>query len=713
MPSVRRIIPWTRKPPVGYGLNWSHPLAQGLLAFFPCNEGGGSPVDLCQGLALTKNSIGGTWGQDQNGTVYTTNAGSAGATVVAPAYLQIQPPLTFVWSGNILGTPSNTATVFGITYSNTSTSPFSAFYCMLYSTLYFSMQFSYSASAQTTINSAVQSLGPNWFAGTITSSAQALYVNNPWVAAGSKSQAITTTAYTANSLVTLGVPSYQGLTNASSHSYGLIYNRILSNAELNQLYTFGPWGMIAPAQNQRSLPSGLPGGACTVSMPGLVISGYSAGTPSVPAIRRSIPWTSKPPVGPGLNWSNPLTNGLLAFFPCNEGGGLPVDLCTGLKLGLVSATPSWGQDQNGSIFITSTSSCGAYVATPTYLQIQPPLTLVWSGNTIGAPGNNSVIFGVTYSNALTNPYGGYYISAPSGTTYAVTFARSPATTYNLVSSAISNGPTWFAATLASSSQAIYMNNPWVANATAAQTITSLNYAANSELCLGQSTFMAVNSNTSHSYGLIYNRILTPSELQLLYSNGPWGMIAPAKGRRRGASSTTALVSFTAGPAPAAAGLAISGAYGGAVFPGIISPASGLAISGYPGSNTAGPSPGAAGLAISGAYGSTTFPIISSTSGMAISGAWGGTTAGPSPRAAGMAITGGMGGTAETVTVLLAGLGLSGAPGGATGGLYIPPPTPFYLPYEYTSVPIATGNANPFGIDPEATTVITTGLTSSD
>ena len=31
----------------------------------------------------------------------------------------------------------------------------------------------------------------------------------------------------------------------------------------------------------------------------------------------------------------------------------------------------------------------------------------------------------------------------------------------------------------------------------------------------------------------------------------------------------------------------------------------------------------------------------------------------------------------------------------------------YLPYEYTSILIDTGNMNPFGIDPERTTLITT------
>ncbi len=37
--------------------------------------------------------------------------------------------------------------------------------------------------------------------------------------------------------------------------------------------------------------------------------------------------------------------------------------------------------------------------------------------------------------------------------------------------------------------------------------------------------------------------------------------------------------------------------------------------------------------------------------------------------------------------------------------YAEPPSTLYLPYEYTSVPILTGNVNPFDIDPEQTVSI--------
>jgi hypothetical protein len=405
----------------------------------------------------------------------------------------------------------------------------------------------------------------------------------------------------------------------------------------------------------------------------------------MPSTRRIIPWTRKPPLGYGVNWSHPLANGLLAFLACNEGGGAPVDLCYGLNLAPNAAgNGTWGQDKNGRVYTTNSAGIGATVAAPSYLQIQPPMTLVWSGNLLGTPSNQTPIFGVTYTNAFTNPYHGYILIGSIAPSYLLAFTYNTGSgNYTTVSSGtLSYGPFWLAGTITSSAQALYVNNPWVAAATKAQAITTIAYAS-PELVVGTATFQsAYSSSSSHSYGLIYNRILTSAELNQLYTYGPWGMIDPVQGCWLKQLSTSPYT-FSA------SGLAISGGYGGTTFP-IASPA--------------------AGLAISGAYGGTTFPIASPAAGLAISGTPGTSTAGPSPRVAGLAISGGMGGAAETVTVLLAGLRLSGAPGGATGGGFL---GPFYLPYEYTSVVIETGNANPFGIDPERTTVITVGLTSSD
>jgi Concanavalin A-like lectin/glucanases superfamily len=185
---------------------------------------------------------------------------------------------------------------------------------------------------------------------------------------------------------------------------------------------------------------------------------------------------------------------------------------------------------------------------------------------------------------------------------------------------------------------------------------------------------------------------TYSAAGLAISGAPGGTGATLFAPLGGMAISGAYSGSTAGPSPIAAGMAISGAPGGTGAT-LFAPLGGMAISGYPGGITAGPSPGVAGLAISGApAGMTSCPPSFIFS------------------AAGLAISGYPGGTAETITVSAAGLGISGYLGGVTGGAFL---GPFYLPYEYTSVPIETGNTNPFGIDPERTTIITVGLTSAD
>ena len=119
---------------------------------------------------------------------------------------------------------------------------------------------------------------------------------------------------------------------------------------------------------------------------------------------------------------------------------------------------------------------------------------------------------------------------------------------------------------------------------------------------------------------------------------------------------------------------------------------------------------ASGLAISGVPGGAATTVTTTASGLAISGAPGGftLTAGGTYTfsASGLAISGAPGGVATTVTTTARGLAISGAPGDAiaVGGQ-----TLFFLPYEFTSLPIQTSNANPFDIDPEQTTLITTGM----
>lgn len=63
MPSVRRKIPWTRKPPLGTGVDWSNPLAQGLYYALPMAEGSALPQEIVQGATVTKTGSP-TWTND-------------------------------------------------------------------------------------------------------------------------------------------------------------------------------------------------------------------------------------------------------------------------------------------------------------------------------------------------------------------------------------------------------------------------------------------------------------------------------------------------------------------------------------------------------------------------------------------------------------------------------------------------------------------------
>lgn len=52
------------KPPPGAKLDWSHPLTIGLISYFVCNEGGGTPRDLVRDRG---SSAEGTWGSGMRG----------------------------------------------------------------------------------------------------------------------------------------------------------------------------------------------------------------------------------------------------------------------------------------------------------------------------------------------------------------------------------------------------------------------------------------------------------------------------------------------------------------------------------------------------------------------------------------------------------------------------------------------------------------------
>jgi hypothetical protein len=86
LPYIKRSAIWPDprlKPPFGaVEIDWSHPLARGLVSCFLLNEGGGSPLDLATGLAAVDPQLPGYVGAQWsvgNGGVYFKNGNAVAA----------------------------------------------------------------------------------------------------------------------------------------------------------------------------------------------------------------------------------------------------------------------------------------------------------------------------------------------------------------------------------------------------------------------------------------------------------------------------------------------------------------------------------------------------------------------------------------------------------------------------------------------------------
>jgi hypothetical protein len=198
------------------------------------------------GLALTPNTNPGIWGTDATGSAYYATASASGASIAAPPWLQLTGPLTMVLqvTGSTFG-PINGVPMFGITYTNTSTSPFAACY-VAYSSAAFHWNFNYggaSFSLGTGVAIGANTV-PRWLGFTYASGAQAAYVTNPWTPIATASN-VGNITYGASPLLFVGCPPYQASHSGAYFDYAFIFNRVLAPQELAAIQG-NPWQIFAP-----------------------------------------------------------------------------------------------------------------------------------------------------------------------------------------------------------------------------------------------------------------------------------------------------------------------------------------------------------------------------------------------------------------------------------------------------------------------------------
>lgn len=109
-------------------------------------------------------------------------------------------------------------------------------------------------------------VGEFWIAATLTADgSSSFYANNPWSPTATASALGGTISYGATSLLSLG--NYSGINRNSNcdHEYGLIYNRVLSPAELAGIST-DPWAIVLPPTTRRYVGVGSGGGGGPVAL---------------------------------------------------------------------------------------------------------------------------------------------------------------------------------------------------------------------------------------------------------------------------------------------------------------------------------------------------------------------------------------------------------------------------------------------------------------
>jgi hypothetical protein len=159
-----------------------------------------------------------------------------------------------------------------------------------------------------------------------------------------------------------------------------------------------------------------------------------------------------------------------------------------------------------------------YVATcPTALRLQMPFTLVWLGWTFGVPNGNATIFGVNYDTAGSSPYLAYALFLDALGHISLFTNNGALQQVNWSSDPTNTGRTWIAATVASGSQALYVNDPVTPKGTGSSSGT-IQYGATAPLSFGEPT----NASTTRQmarYGLIISGVCTSAELKWLYDFG--------------------------------------------------------------------------------------------------------------------------------------------------------------------------------------------------
>ncbi len=180
-------------------------------------------------------------------------------------------------------------------------------------------------------------------------------------------------------------------------------------------------------------------------------------------------WT-KPPSGSRIDWSHPITRGLVAAFPFNAGDGKIINNVVNAAdflTAIAGSADSWEIGINGQIWScpeTLAANSGAKLLTPSAsLQPTAEVTVFWRGKVMAMPdlGDGCPLVTLYYNNANTSPvvsYGIYRDNTDSTKLLGFHDAGGSLSTITCSGAfAVSNEPVSYALTRRSGATKVYKN----------------------------------------------------------------------------------------------------------------------------------------------------------------------------------------------------------------------------------------------------------------
>lgn len=225
-----------------------------------------------------------------------------------------------------------------------------------------------------------------------------------------------------------------------------------------------------------------------------------------------------------IDWSNPITRGLVALYVPTSGVKNLVNSSDALAWKGATAAPADIATQAGKAY-TVASDAHLQLTTTAAMQITIG-SLFWYGEmrTAGTIANSPYIWGLSHNNSDATPFDAINMCVPSGDATSVQFAWNATGVKQFIAATgkvTLNVATSWGFSVQGGTQTAYKNGGNIGSASVAGTIQ---YGTSPQLCTGGHTVQASqDSGARTALGGLWNRVLTANEHAEL-AGDPWQLL---------------------------------------------------------------------------------------------------------------------------------------------------------------------------------------------